>query len=242
VCLSRCAVLVPAWQPDSGLVMLVDALLNAGFGSVVVVDDGSGTCYFDIFEVLRPCSGVVVLTHAVNLGKGRALKTGFNHVLSAMPDVDAVVTADADGQHRVHDIAAVAMCLLSAEGEVVLGTREFGKEVPWRNWFGNRVTRFLFGLVAGVRVRDTQTGLRGFSREVLPELLVLGGERYEYEMSVLAYICKRTVPVELPIETLYLEGNRSSHFHPLWDSIRIYRVLMRLCMSTFKEATRPSMN
>jgi glycosyltransferase involved in cell wall biosynthesis len=226
--LNRCVALVPVWQPEPVLFALVDGILAAGFGAVVVVDDGSDVAHGGVFESLLRRPGVVLLAHAVNLGKGRALKTGFNHVLTAMPGMDAVVTADADGQHRVEDIVAVAQRLLSVPDAVVLGARRFGKGVPLRNRFGNRMTRAVFGLITGAHVGDTQTGLRGFPRALLPQLLALEGERYEYEMAVLAHVCRRTVPVEVPIATVYIEGNSSSHFRPVRDSVRIYSLLARL--------------
>jgi glycosyltransferase involved in cell wall biosynthesis len=224
-------VLIPAWQPEEGLLMLVDDLLAAGFGAVVLVNDGSAPQHEDIFKAVLQRDRVTVLTHAVNLGKGRALKTGFNHILASMPAIDALVTADADGQHRVPDIVRVAQALLTVEGAAVLGTRTFGAEVPLRSKLGNRLTRVIFGFITGVRVGDTQTGLRGFPRATLPELMVLDGERYEYEMTVLAHLCQRAAPIEVPIETVYARGNRSSHFHPVWDSMRIYLVLMRFYVS-----------
>jgi glycosyltransferase involved in cell wall biosynthesis len=230
--LDRCAVLVPSWQPETRLLTLVDGLLAAGFGAIVLVNDGSAPQHEEIFTAALQRARVTVLTHAVNLGKGRALKTGFNHVLASLPAIDAVVTADADGQHRVADIVRVAQTLLAANGAVVLGmvvlgTRTFGAEVPLYSKLGNRLTRVLFGFMAGVRLGDTQTGLRGFPRAVLPELMVLDGERYEYEMTVLAHLCQRATPIEVPIETVYIDGNRSSHFDPLWDSMRIGFVLVR---------------
>jgi glycosyltransferase involved in cell wall biosynthesis len=229
--LQRCAALLPAWQPETSLLALVDGLLAAGFGSIVLVNDGSAPQHDDIFTQASQRGRVTVLTHAVNLGKGRALKTGFNHVLASMPAIEAVVTADADGQHRVADIVRVAQAVLAADGAVALGTRTFGAEVPLRSKFGNRLTRVIFGFITGVRVGDTQTGLRGLPRGLLPELMVLDGERYEYEMTVLAHLCQRAAPIELPIETVYIDGNHSSHFNPVWDSMRIYFVLVRFYFS-----------
>ncbi len=109
----------------------------------------------------------------------------------------------------------------------MLGSRCFSGEVPLRNRFGNGLTRHIFAFITGTKIADTQTGLRAFPTEVLPELLALSGERYEYEMTVLAHVCRRRKPLEVPIETVYLDGNRSSHFDPLLDSIRIYFVLVR---------------
>ena len=223
--LGRLLVLVPAWQPDHRLVSLVEELRGNGFAAVVVVDDGSSGA--GVFEELRRLSSVVVVRHERNRGKGRALKTGLEFVLREMPGIQGVITADADGQHRAEDIVRVARGLCQEE-RLVLGVRAFGGVVPLRCRVGNGVTRSVFGWLTGVRLSDTQTGLRGIPRGLFEELVEMEGERYEYEMVVLTRLCRTgRRPVEVPIETLYLDGNRSSHFKPLVDSVRILCALVR---------------
>jgi putative flippase GtrA len=179
---------------------------------------------------------VHVLRHSVNLGKGRALKTGFNYCLSELPDMKGIVTADADGQHTAADIIRVAEAV-RGEWRVVLGSRRFAKDVPWRSKLGNVVTRQIFSFVTGTKLMDTQTGLRAFPRALLPELMVLDGERYEYEMTVLAHVCRTgSKPLEVTIETVYVDGNKSSHFDPILDSMRIYFVLARFFLSSIVAA------
>lgn len=229
--LASIAVLVPVWQPDAGFVELVAAIAAEGFGAVVVVNDGSGPGHASQFAEVARLPRVSVLHHAVNLGKGRALKTGINQVLAEMPEIQGLVTADADGQHRVSDIVAVARKLQESKGAVVMGSRSFSGQVPLRSRIGNGLTRLIFGFMTGTSLLDTQTGLRAFPRGLLPELMTLSGERYEYEMTALAHLCQRGKPVEVPIETVYIQNNRSSHFDPVWDSMRIYFVLVRFYFS-----------
>jgi glycosyltransferase involved in cell wall biosynthesis len=225
--LERVVVVIPAWQPDGRLVTLVRELLGWGFGGVVVVDDGSSGAGAEIFGELRDMAPVRVVRHERNLGKGRALKTGMEVVLREMPGVQGVVTADADGQHIAADVVRVAAALRES-GSVVLGVRRFRGAVPLRCRVGNWVTRGMFGLLTGVRLGDTQTGLRGIPRRLLRELLQMEGERYEYEMVVLTRLCLGGCAlVEVPIETVYLEGNRSSHFRPMGDSVRVLVALAR---------------
>jgi glycosyltransferase involved in cell wall biosynthesis len=228
--LERCAVLIPAREPESSLGEIVSGLLDAGFGAVLVLDDGSSPHCRRLFESLRPLPRVHLLRHAVNLGKGRALKTGINAFLTGFPGFDRLVTADADGQHTVADIVRVAQ---AGSSQVALGVRVFSGEVPLRSRFGNLLTRQVFALVTGVKLTDTQTGLRCFPVSTLPALLLLEGERYEYEMTVLAHLCQSgRRPLEVPIETVYLDGNKSSHFDPIRDSMRIYFVLARFYLSS----------
>lgn len=229
--------LIPAWQPDARLVPLVEALLGAGIGCVLLVDDGSDARCAGLFRALSTHRGVIILTHAVNLGKGRALKTGFNFLLTHPGGFAGVVTADADGQHTAEDIVHVAERLLQTGERTVLGVRGFTGEVPLRSRAGNLFTRRLFAFLTGSYVSDTQTGLRGLPLHSLPDLLALEGERYEYEMTMLAHLCRTgPAPVEVPIATVYLDGNRTSHFDPLRDSMRIYFVLLRFYASSLLAA------
>jgi len=231
------AVLIPAWQPEERMVPLVEALLAAGFGAILLVDDGSLPASAAVFARVQAMPRVHLLQHAVNLGKGRALKTGINYFLNEMPGFVAVVTADADGQHTAVDIERVARAMLISDGRAVLGSRGFVKDVPLRSRFGNGLTRHIFSFITGQKLSDTQTGLRAFPRAMLPELMTLDGERYEYEMTVLAHICRTgRRPLEVPIETVYIDGNRSSHFDPIRDSMRIYFVLARFYMSSLAAA------
>lgn len=225
--------LIPAWNPDTRLIALVEELAEYGFAMILVVDDGSAADSLPLFEMLKTVPSVHLLRHERNRGKGRALKTGFRYILSDLPLIDGVITADADGQHAAADIVAVARAMRDGNDQVALGVREFARDVPLRNWFGNVLTKHIFGFVAGMKVRDTQTGLRAFRRSLLPQLEMLPGERYEYEMTVLAYICRHVGrPREIPIATIYMEGDNTSHFHPVWDSLRIYRALARFYFST----------
>jgi glycosyltransferase involved in cell wall biosynthesis len=235
--LASLAALIPAWKPEQALVELVDKLLAAGFGAIVVVDDGGGEHSRGLFDALMQRPRIHLIHHAVNLGKGRALKSGLNYVLNELPECVGVVTADADGQHRATDIVAVGLALSGAASGAVLGSRAFSGEVPFLSRFGNGLTRYVFSFLTGTRLGDTQSGLRGFSRALWSELMQLDGERYEYEMSVLAVLCRSgRKPVEVPIETVYIENNRSSHFDPVRDSMRIYFVLVRFYFSALLAA------
>ena len=231
--------LIPAWQPGTTLLELVRALAPAEFGLLLVVDDGSSREHEGIFEELSSMldCGVKLLRHAVNSGKGRALKTGLNCVLVEYPEIAGVLTADADGQHTVTDIVRVADSFLQTPDRPVLGVRTFGKGVPLRSRFGNELTRRIFAFATGKKLADTQTGLRAFPRSLLRGLMVLEGERYEYEMTVLAHLCRSGhAPAEVPIETVYIENNRGSHFDPVRDSMRIYFVLVRFYFSSIVAA------
>jgi glycosyltransferase involved in cell wall biosynthesis len=223
-----CVILIPAYNPDQRLVGLVDDLLARDGTDVVVVNDGSGPDCAPVFKALEGRRRCSVLVHATNRGKGAALKTGMRFFLDKFPGKSCLVTADADGQHLAEDVLSVAGRVGSSAGSLVLGVREFGRGTPVRSVFGNRMTSLVFGLLLGRRCSDTQTGLRGMTADLLPAFLAIPGDRFEYELDMLLDCISRKIPfVEVRIRTVYLEGNRSSHFNPLKDSWRIYSRIFR---------------
>lgn len=217
------AVLIPAYKPDRRLNQLVDDLLAAGFNNLVVVDDGGGEPFREIFNDLL--GKATVLVHEVNRGKGAALKTGLTHIMKT-PGV-SVVTADSDGQHTPDDIKKIADVLIAKPDTLVLGVRD-KSQMPPRSKFGNTLTCGVFGLTTGLWITDTQTGLRGLPASSLAPFSVLEGDRYEYEMNMLIDTAKRKVKVEeVKIETIYIDNNAGSHFNAVKDGLRIYKLLFR---------------
>lgn len=219
-------VLIPAYEPDRRLADLVSRLAE-DFRRIVIVNDGS-THGLEIFAALEP-KVEKVLVHPVNRGKGAALKTGFAYLLetAGADEPPDVITVDADGQHTPADIAKVAAGLRRRRRGLVLGVRGFSGKVPLRSRFGNGWTRGLFHLLTGLRIRDTQTGLRGIPGGLLRRLAAIPGERYDYELLMLVDARDHAeAPLQIPIETVYFDGNATSHFRPLADSIRNHRALI----------------
>lgn len=220
-------VLIPAYKPDDKFIVFLNELFRLNH-KVVVVNDGSGEEYDKYFEAASSL-GAVVLSHEVNKGKGRALKTGIEHVLNNMPDADFIVTADCDGQHTPADIQKVMDAGRENQKAIILGGRFSGKgdKVPRRSVLGNTVTRWVFRLATGLPIKDTQTGLRGLPRFLLPKLVELKGERFEYEMNMLLYLKEWSVPfVEIPISTIYYNNNAGSHFNTFRDAWRIFKQIV----------------
>lgn len=226
-------ILIPALHPSQTLKDYIRDLMQEGFSNIIIVDDGSGEKYRQIFAQLADM-GCIVLRHAVNCGKGRALKTGFNEFLNRFGKADhicGIITVDSDGQHLAKDVVRMDQRLSEAAAAgrrlILMGVRDFAaSNVPLKSSFGNRMTSFLFRLLYGKNLRDTQTGLRGITTAALSGLLTLNGERFEYETSMLIEAVREEIPIEeLPIETIYLDNNQGTHFRPLQDSVRIYRIL-----------------
>ena len=233
------ALLIPAYRPGPSLVNQVRALaVDSPFAMIAVVDDGSGPAFAGVFAQLREVPFVEVVAHAVNLGKGAALKTGINHILCGKPSIAGIVTADADGQHHTEDIIRVAKRLDRESDALVMGARQFDRrDVPLRSKFGNVLTRAAVKALVGHGLTDTQTGLRGLPLRLLPSLLRVQSSGYELELDMLI-ACKHQGirVVEEPIRTIYEDGNKSSHFDPILDSMRIYFVLLRFGLLSFATA------
>lgn len=217
--------LIPAYNPDEKLVAFVETM-RRDFRLIVLVDDGSvrGKSHFDSLRT----HVTALLTHPANQGKGMALKTGLRWIATHLPHAETVVTADADGQHMPADVLRLAHAARTFPQGLTLGVRAFAGSVPLRSRFGNWWARVFFWMWTGLFVQDTQTGLRGIPRAFWQDLLTLSGARYEFEMQML--VRARTYPQRLqqiPIETVYHEGNTSSHFQPLRDTLRTQVALIR---------------
>lgn len=232
------AILIPALNPDRRLIAYVQNLVTYGFHKILIIDDGSNEEAKSIFSDIASFGGeetdITILEHAVNLGKGRALKEGINYYLTHLKDqykdCYGVITVDSDGQHHIEDVIRVSEALaLTMNKRLVLGCRDFDLDfIPFKSKFGNKLTRIVFRFCFGTDVSDTQTGLRGFNNSLLPDLLELYGERFEYETNVLIECVKNEVDLEqITIQTIYENGNEGTHFDPIRDSVKIYRLILK---------------
>ena len=226
--LNNISVILPSLDPDEKLPAVIEGLLEVGFRDILLINDGSkpeNLHYFTDAAAAHP--EVTLLHHAVNRGKGAALKTAINYFLVHRPESAGVVTVDGDGQHHKLDILACAEAMQQS-GEVVLGVRDFNQpDVPFRSRFGNKTTCGIFRLFVGMTVSDTQTGLRAIPRRDLPTMLGIEGDRFEYETNMLLMLKKKSIPFrEVKIRTVYIEENKSSHFRVIRDSWRIYKLIL----------------
>lgn len=222
--------LIPAYMPEMILVEITKQLSNSGF-TIVIIDDGSGEKYKPIFDAVRKYA--YVISYSENRGKGYALKIGFEYMLNRFGRSVVVVTLDADGQHRIPDVIKISKASENNPGKLILGSRKFSGKVPFKSKFGNSITRFVFSIAARTDVFDTQTGLRAFSGDMLSTLIGIKGERYEYEMNMLLEMSKLgNQIIEIPIDTVYINNNSSTHFNPVSDSAKIYKQILRFSASS----------
>ena len=230
-------VVLPSLNPSDNFDRVVDGVLQSGFAHLLIVDDGSRPDCKAHFRRAAEFPQCTVLTHEVNRGKGAALKTAFAYLTQHCPDAFGAVTIDGDGQHLTRDILRCAEAL-DASDTIVMGCRDFsGPDVPARSAMGNRITSAVFRLLCGIRLSDTQTGLRALPAALFRRLLNVRGERFEYETNMLLDLTRQGVKLrEVPIETVYEDDNSESHFRPVRDSLRIYKFILLYLLSSLSGA------
>ncbi len=227
--LTQISVVLPSLDPDEKLGLVIEGLLSVGFRDIILVNDGSkpeNLHYFEEAAAAHP-DAIHLLHHEVNKGKGAALKNAFNWFLENRPNAVGVVTVDGDNQHHPEDTKACALHMMET-GHLTLGCRDFDQEdVPARSSFGNKTTSAVFKIFVGLTISDTQTGLRAISREDLKTLTTIAGDRFEYETNMLLAMKDKGIPFdEVKIRTVYIEENKTSHFNPIKDSWRIYKLIL----------------
>jgi len=224
---SGIAVVIPVYNHDKTVVDVVSRAQGYGY-PVFVVDDGSTD---ESFTNLRKISGIHLLRHGKNRGKGSALVTGFQ---AARKTARWAITIDADGQHNPDDLVKLVQAIPLGDRPVVLGKRQGmdDRNVPWTSRFGREFSNFWVWAAGGQWLRDSQSGFRIYP---LPETLNLGvrSERFQFEVEVLAKAGWNHIPViEVPVGVSYQKpGERISHFRPFIDFLRNSQMFTRLILT-----------
>ena len=183
----------------------------------VVVDDGSD----DDTSAVASRQAVVV-RHAINLGKGAALRTGCEAALGV--GCDLIAAMDADGQHRGDDLAALLRPLLDGDADVAIAYRSFSAAMPPVMRAGNWGLSLAFSLLYGPRFRDTQCGLRAFTAAAYDRLRWRSTDySVETEMLIRTARCRLRV-AEVPIQTVYHDHYKGT---TIGDGVRIFANMLR---------------
>ena len=219
--------IIPSLNPSEKLLTLVQELINNNYKKIIIVNDGSDKS--EIFDELKKKEECIVLTHEINKGKGCALKTAFSYYReNLINEYNGVITLDSDGQHIISDVLNISNILID-NNMFILGTRLFNtKETPLRNKMGNFITSQVFKSLYGTYLKDTQTGLRAIPNRLIDLHLLCDGEKFEYEINTLIELVKiKEKILQIDIKTIYLENsNKESHFKPISDSYRIYKIML----------------
>lgn len=230
---TKVAVVIPCYNTGEACVDVINGARAAATG-VLVVDDGSTD---DTPEHIRK-TGSPCLRLPANAGKGAALKAGIEEVLKGRQGIlgevfDYILTVDGDGQHNPADIPRFVALATRQRADFVIGVRNV-RAMPPKSKIGNYFSRLVFFLGTGRYVADTQSGFRLFSRSLAEALLTaVAWRRYETEAEILTKAVSlgyTVATVEIP--TIYFDGNRRTHFDPLWDSMRVVAVLSRYALSS----------
>lgn len=223
------SVIIPSLNPDDRLVQVVEGMIKEGFRDIIIVNDGSDEAHMKPFEKASCHKECTILTHEVNKGKGRALKTAFDFFIKNRRGYAGAATVDGDNQHKPTDVMACVKEMERYPDSLILGVRNFdGKDVPFKSRFGNKTTSFVFKFACGLSISDTQTGLRVIPAAYIEKMTQVDGERFEYETNMLLELKKSHIPYrQVPIETVYINDNDSTHFNPVKDSIKIYGIIFK---------------
>jgi putative flippase GtrA len=233
------AFIIPAYNPDEKLLEVVKNIQQKSNNKIFLIDDGSKEETQYIFKTIEGYKDVILLRNSVNIGKGAALKTAFNKILTEYKNIEGVVTLDSDGQHSAPDCLRMLAELEKYSTVLVLGYRNFSKDIPLKSYIGNNISKFIYKLVFGRSFQDTQTGLRGLSKDFMQKCLLIKSNGFEFETEQLSIATNKQNNiniVEIPIETIYIQNNKASSFRPLVDSFKIYFVLLRYGFSSLISA------
>ena len=230
-------IIIPAYNPDDKFITFLKQLENNGFDKIIVVNDGSKKECEHYFDDAKQIYGCDIVTHDINKGYGKALKSGserFIELYENNPDVDGFIHCDCDGQHSVEDIIKFSKEIENNKDSIIVGIRNFDNQsVPFKNRFGNKLTSLIFRLFIGINIEDTQCGLRAFPKQYASFSANIQGDGFEYTTSLLLQAKKEKISIkQVPIETIYLNNNETTHFNPFKDSIRIYSMILRFLLSS----------
>lgn len=219
----RILIVIPAYNEEERIGLLLDKLSGLfNLSDVLVVDDGSE----DETASIANDYGVFLVKQPTNLGKGMALKKGFEFAIEK--GYEAVITMDSDLQHNPEEIPKFIRLIEEEGGDILIGTREHDlHNMPFMRFLVNNVTSLVASILAGERVHDSQSGYRLIRSKVLRDI-ELNTSRFQMETEIIVKAARKGYTIkEVPIETLYFKDIHS-HINPVIDTIRFVRLSLRL--------------
>jgi glycosyltransferase involved in cell wall biosynthesis len=218
----RLAGVIPAYNEVATIRNVAERTL-AQLPEVIVVDDGSTDGTADTLAGLP----VTLVRNPRNLGKAASLWRGIS--LAIAEGAEAVVTLDADGQHRPEDIPRLLAAHRRDTAALVVGARlHDGAKIPAERYYANRFANFWIAWAAGQRVQDSQSGFRVYPAPLLLALppRVRHAAGFVFESEALIEAGRRGTRLEwVPIPAIYQARGRPSHFRPIVDVALITRMV-----------------
>jgi glycosyltransferase involved in cell wall biosynthesis len=214
----RVAVLVPTYNNAQTLRRVLTNVLEYT-DQVIVVNDGSTDT---TTQILQDFQQLIIVSYAVNQGKGYALRNGFQKAVES--GFEYVISIDSDGQHYPDDLPLFLEMMGNHPGQIIIGVRNMAQaNVPGKSSFGNRFSSFWFWVSTGLKMRDTQSGYRLYPVKLLQPIR-FRTKKFEFEIEVLVLSAWRGIKIsEVSIRVFYpAKGERISHFRPFTDFARIF--------------------
>lgn len=194
----------------------------------IIVNDGS-TKDLDYFDAALKQFNPIVIQHDLNRGKGQSIKTALDYIQVNFPKTDYILTIDSDGQHTASDASLLIKSLTKPNDMLLIGARTIDRTLmPIRSYIGNYLTNKILSYFYKCPISDSQSGLRIYPKSFFATMKKITSCRYEFETEALILAIKRKLPVhEIKIQTIYLEENKSSHFRPVLDSLRVLWAIIK---------------
>ena len=224
-------ILIPACNPNKTLLTFIENLIEKPFLHIVIVNDGSEQHANHIFQTLSKIKGVTVLNHTKNEGKGRAIKTGLTYIIKNFKFYEGVITAGADGQHRVEDIIRISNSSRIFSGGIIIGIRDFRSDLlPKNSFIKNRVSSILFGILFKKRLLDVQSGLRFYFKKDAQWIRKVRGDQFDFDINVLIESIHRKIPIyEVPIGKAKMTRNMFLQY----DEVYHPKILSKSYLNSF---------
>jgi glycosyltransferase involved in cell wall biosynthesis len=219
--LDKACILIPAFNAQETLGSVLRKMEPLNLDTLVINDGSSDETKRVVLE-----NGVGLLEHPSNLGKGAALRTGFQYILQR--DYQVVVTLDADGQHDPSEIPSLLKIFQKVQPDILIASRaaEFGKMTFLRR-FWNRLGVKAVARLCHSDITDSQSGFRLIRTDVLKEI-DLFTSRFETELELLIKACKKGFSVlSVPINAQKVDGTASSHFRPVLDTWMVCKLFLQ---------------
>ncbi|MEW6067219.1 MAG: glycosyltransferase family 2 protein [Nitrospirota bacterium] len=216
----RYAILIPAYNEEKNISEVIRGAINF-VKDIFVVDDGSN----DRTSLKAEAEGAHVIKHNKNMGKGAALNTGFSEITKN--DLDAIITIDADGQHLPSEIPKLITAFENKKGDIIIGERTINREsMPYLRLLANKIGELFISKAVGTQMRDTQSGFRIYSREVI-EKVKSKTNGFEMETEILLKAHKSGFRIGSVSVTTVYPDDYSSHFRPVRDFYRISKLVLK---------------
>ncbi len=217
--MGRVIIIIPAYNEEKSIGRLLRSL-DFSSQDIVVVDDGST----DRTSQISQSCGVYTIRHNHNMGKGMAHRTAFRFACNE--GAEWVITMDADGQHSPDDIPRFLKSIKEDKGDMIIGVRNISlTSMPLARLQTNLWTSFVVSLLAGTRVKDSQSGFRALRREIITTI-PLSSSNFQTESEIIVKAARRGFRISsVSIKTIYNESK--SAIKPVLDTIRFIKLVLR---------------